>query len=110
MPGRTTANEIQNGQSVTTVQGAPLTFQTGGGSVRISNSATVAQADVMSSNGVIHVIDSVLLPPGAMPAQMPRAGMVDPGLNPLLFAILGLALLGGGGPALSRRLGRVRAH
>ena len=109
IPGRVMANQIQNGQSVNTVQGAPLTFQTGSG-VRINNSSTVAQADVMASNGVIHVIDTVLLPPGAMPAQMPRAGIVEDSLSPLLFAILGLALISGGGLAMSWQLGRARAR
>jgi transforming growth factor-beta-induced protein len=31
------------------------------------NNATVAKADIIASNGVIHVIDTVLLPPSLMP-------------------------------------------
>ena len=109
IPGRVMANQIQNGQSVNTVQGAPLTFQTGG-SVRINNASTVAQADVMASNGVFHAIDTVLLPPGAMPAQMPRAGIVEDSLNPLLFALAGLLLITSGGLALSCQFGRARSR
>jgi uncharacterized surface protein with fasciclin (FAS1) repeats len=49
-----------------TVQGAELTFTTKGGKVMVTdakgNTATVTIADVNQSNGVIHVIDKVLLP------------------------------------------------
>jgi uncharacterized surface protein with fasciclin (FAS1) repeats len=47
--------------SATTVQGQDITITTSNGSVMI-NDATVIQADIEASNGVIHVIDSVLLP------------------------------------------------
>ena len=46
----------------TTVQGAPLTVKFAEGSVRI-NEANLVNADIKCSNGVIHVIDSVILPP-----------------------------------------------
>ena len=49
-----------------TVQGAELTFTTKGGKVMVTDAkggvATVTIADVNQSNGVIHVIDKVLLP------------------------------------------------
>ena len=49
-----------------TVQGAELTFTTKGGKVMVTdakgNTGTVTIADVNQSNGVIHVIDKVLLP------------------------------------------------
>ena len=44
-----------------TVPGASLAIPTMGGSVMI-NDATVIQADIEAANGVIHVIDGVLLP------------------------------------------------
>lgn len=51
---------------VKTVQGETLTLSTKGGKVMITdakgNVATVATADVMASNGVVHVIDKVLMP------------------------------------------------
>ena len=61
VPGRVTAADVATLSSATTVQGAPIAIDTGMG-VRV-NDAHVTQADVMSSNGVIHVIDTVLLPP-----------------------------------------------
>ena len=51
-----------NGQSVATVNGAEVTITVEGDTVKV-NDATVTAVDVMASNGVIHVIDSVLLPP-----------------------------------------------
>jgi uncharacterized surface protein with fasciclin (FAS1) repeats len=51
---------------LTTVQGAPLTASMSGDKVIITDAAggtaTVSMADVQQSNGVVHVIDKVLLP------------------------------------------------
>lgn len=49
-----------NGRSVKTLQGSSIKVQTKHG-VRVGN-AKVIQTDVMASNGVIHVIDTVLIP------------------------------------------------
>lgn len=44
------------------VNGGEVTFDATRGGVRLNRSATVVTADIAASNGVIHVIDSVLLP------------------------------------------------
>jgi uncharacterized surface protein with fasciclin (FAS1) repeats len=62
VPGKVMASQISNGQSVATVEGQPVTFTVAGSSVKV-NDATVVQADVAASNGVIHAIDTVLMPP-----------------------------------------------
>jgi uncharacterized surface protein with fasciclin (FAS1) repeats len=59
VPGRVMAKDVKAG-SVKTVQGGLLTLGTTGG-VTVNN-AKVVQADVVASNGVIHVIDTVVLP------------------------------------------------
>jgi transforming growth factor-beta-induced protein len=51
-----------DGQSVPTVNGADITISVDGDTVKV-NEATVTAVDIPASNGVIHVIDSVLLPP-----------------------------------------------
>ena len=51
-----------DGDDVTTVNGATVTISIDGETVKV-NDATVTQPDVQASNGVIHVIDTVLLPP-----------------------------------------------
>ena len=65
VPGKVMAADVVglDGQEVETVGGGMLTVTIGDdGSVMI-NDATVVTADVEASNGVIHVIDSVLIPP-----------------------------------------------
>ena len=60
VPGKVTAAQVKPG-SVKTVQGQSLKVRTEGGAVMVDN-ARVIKADVMASNGVIHVIDTVVLP------------------------------------------------
>jgi len=62
VPGRLTAKQILHMSSARTVQGARLKFSVVDGKVMV-NGAQVVQADIPASNGVIHVIDKVLLPP-----------------------------------------------
>jgi uncharacterized surface protein with fasciclin (FAS1) repeats len=59
--GAVTAADVAGLKSAKTVQGAELAIDTSNG-VKI-NDATVIKADIKASNGVIHVIDTVLLPP-----------------------------------------------
>ncbi|MCE9663547.1 fasciclin domain-containing protein [Halomonas sp. M5N1S17] len=61
VPGNVMAAEAMELDSATTVQGQDITITTMDGSVMI-NDATVVQADIEASNGVIHVIDGVLMP------------------------------------------------
>jgi len=57
----TSANLIGQRQDVATVQGQTVHVDGRGRTVRV-NRARVLQADILASNGVIHVIDRVLLP------------------------------------------------
>jgi len=59
--GTVMAKDVKPG-SVKTVQGSPAMVKVQGGKVMI-NSANVITTDIKASNGVIHVIDKVLLPP-----------------------------------------------
>ena len=61
LPGRVTAAEVVNLKSATTVNGQAVKIQAKYGSVMVDD-AKVTSADIMASNGVIHVIDSVILP------------------------------------------------
>jgi len=60
VPGEVTSDMLTDDSTAVTVQGDPIMIDLDNG-VAI-NDATVTQADVMASNGVIHVIDSVLIP------------------------------------------------
>ncbi|MDJ0723923.1 MAG: fasciclin domain-containing protein [Prochloraceae cyanobacterium] len=61
--GKVTSKDIRSGD-VDTVEGSPVMVKAkrGGRKVKVNN-AMVIKADVMASNGVIHVIDKVLIPP-----------------------------------------------
>ncbi len=68
VPGRYRAADVAGLPIALTVQGTPLTLDSSSG-VKVNN-ATVTQADIEADNGVIHVIDQVLLPlPGRQVAQ-----------------------------------------
>ncbi len=60
--GRYTAADLKDGMTLKTVQGQELTFTLKDGMWWINGSAQVETADVISSNGVTHVIDTVLMP------------------------------------------------
>ena len=51
-----------DGQTFTTMQGAPLEVTVDGENVMVGD-ATILRYDIQASNGVIHVIDAVLVPP-----------------------------------------------
>ena len=62
--GRVEAAQVVNLNSATTLNGAAVTISVDGGVVRVDD-ATVVQTDIQASNGVIHVIDAVILPPAS---------------------------------------------
>jgi len=58
--GRLTASQLQNGQTLTTVEGTPLPVTVVNGVVTVGG-ARVTTPDIGASNGVVHLIDGVLL-------------------------------------------------
>jgi len=61
VPGKVMSSDLSDGQTAKTVNGADITVSLDGGAM--INDAKVAMADVEASNGVVHVIDKVILPP-----------------------------------------------
>lgn len=61
VPGKVMAADVVGLETASTVNGADLLIEVADGSVRIGD-ATVVATDVMASNGVIHVIDRVMMP------------------------------------------------
>jgi uncharacterized surface protein with fasciclin (FAS1) repeats len=61
VPGKVMAADVKNA-STKTVQGANVALAKSGGYVTVED-AMVTQADVPASNGVVHIIDRVLMPP-----------------------------------------------
>uniref|UniRef100_UPI004048997F fasciclin domain-containing protein n=1 Tax=Roseivirga sp. TaxID=1964215 RepID=UPI004048997F len=60
--GQVMSTDLSNGQEAATVQGEKIKVSIYDGKVKISG-ANVIAADVKASNGVVHVIDAVILPP-----------------------------------------------
>jgi uncharacterized surface protein with fasciclin (FAS1) repeats len=59
--GRVFSDAAAKGATVKTLNGQEVTTKSEGGKVMVQN-ATVTTADIDSTNGVIHVIDTVILP------------------------------------------------
>ena len=63
VPGRKLAAELKDGDTFTTLQGYPVSTEvTAGGDIRVE-AATVITRDVLATNGVMHIISEVLIPP-----------------------------------------------
>lgn len=61
VPGAVMSSDLTEGMSAATVQGGEVTFTLDGGAK--VNDANITTADIAASNGVIHVIDAVIMPP-----------------------------------------------
>ena len=62
LAGAVNSSQVTDGMTATMLNGDDVTFSVTDGTVMIGD-ATVTAADVMASNGIIHVIDMVLMPP-----------------------------------------------
>jgi uncharacterized surface protein with fasciclin (FAS1) repeats len=61
VPGEVLASQVTKLKSAKTINGQSLTITSENGTVMVDN-AKVVKTDILCSNGVIHVIDSVMLP------------------------------------------------
>ena len=61
VPGKVMAQDVVKLRSAKTVEGRSIDISSKDGGVMINN-ATVIKADIATSNGVIHVVDTVILP------------------------------------------------
>lgn len=76
IPGSYTTAQLVSMGTVNSQEGEPLTFTMSGSQVKVDQ-ATITQADVPVSNGLVNVINAILLPPsltpGASPSPSPSA-------------------------------------
>ena len=70
-PGAVMSSDLTDGQSIGTVQGSPVTIGVSDGAYTV-NDANIVGPDMVASNGIIHAIDAVLLPPD-MSVETPAA-------------------------------------
>jgi uncharacterized surface protein with fasciclin (FAS1) repeats len=115
LPNAVMSSELSDGQEAPTMQGASVKFTIGDG-VAMVNDANVIAADIVASNGVIHVIDSVILPPTAestepaaeaapeAPGELPTTGgSFDSPLLSVVLATLVMVVLAAGALTTRRR-------
>jgi len=62
IPGQLYSNALGDGEEVPTQQGSSIFFEVADNFITV-NGANVSIFDIQSTNGVIHVIDAVILPP-----------------------------------------------
>jgi uncharacterized surface protein with fasciclin (FAS1) repeats len=63
--GRVPASEVVRLKSAKTLNGASVRIAVKGGSVYLNKTTRVTKTDIKASNGIIHVINKVLLPPSS---------------------------------------------
>lgn len=62
VPGKITSSQLTNGKVLTTVNGETITITENNGEWYINDTAKITIKDIIDSNGVTYVIDSVLMP------------------------------------------------
>ncbi len=75
--GAVKAEDVVSLESATTLQGEDIGIAVVDGNVILNGAATVVTTDIMATNGVIHVIDAVILPPSMTEA----AEMAEPTMS-----------------------------
>jgi len=101
--GKVLSTDLSNGEEIPTLQGenvtVTITSTTNETSVKIDN-ATVKTANVEASNGVVHIIDQVMIPPGFTAPTIPELAAAA-NLTTLVAAVTAAKLgatLSGAGP------------
>ncbi len=94
VPGKVTADKVVTLTSATTVNGAAITIAVKDGKVYLNDNVQVTMTDVEASNGVIHVIDTVLMPPTTTEPEL--ATIVDTAVADGRFTTLATALTAAG--------------
>jgi uncharacterized surface protein with fasciclin (FAS1) repeats len=76
VPGKVMSTDLSDGLEAATAQGESVVFTVADG-VAMVNDAHIVAADIETANGVIHVIDSVILPPSIAGAAASEAPMAE---------------------------------
>jgi|GEM_PF-18472 len=82
--GTVYSNQLEDGQMAETLNGRLVTFTVNDEGIKV-NDSNIAPADIIASNGVIHVIDAVLLPPAD---KVMSFTLIDAETNEPLFDIM----------------------
>ena len=85
------SSALSDGQEIETLEGSKLTVSIRDGVVKI-NDAVVSTADLESGNGIVHVIDGVLLPETIAVDVLGTSGAYRPAFAAALSAVVGVVL------------------
>lgn len=85
LSGKVKSTDLQNGQSAATVQGEKVIIQTENG-IKV-NDANVTTADLEADNGVVHIIDKVLVPLSMQEKTIAQLAIADDRLSTLVEAL-----------------------
>jgi len=118
VPGKVMSSDLSDGLQADTLEGSPLTFTVSDSGAMV-NDANIVAADIEVSNGVIHVIDKVLVPPaegdmaessemqasdeGMAPETMPVTGVGNTAIPMPMAAAAGLLAVLVGAAVIGRR-------
>jgi uncharacterized surface protein with fasciclin (FAS1) repeats len=81
IPGELTANELSEGE-LKTFDGVPVNIQVDSATNQVTvNNASVVQPNIQATNGIIHAVNQVLIPPNIGQAQQPTPDD-EPGVSP----------------------------
>ncbi len=94
IPGDAHAADVAALSSAQTVEGSDVSIVANGGGVTLNGITRVTATDVVADNGVIHVIDSVMLPPDmAFPGTLVNLAVAYPTFDTLVGAVADASLV-----------------
>ena len=93
IPGRIRLEQLLSGKTFDTAQGQVVNVAFREGRIRLNDAAMLQKADLLCENGIIHVIDSVLIPPTKKPAGLAAVAASDGRFHSLISAVKAAGLL-----------------
>jgi transforming growth factor-beta-induced protein len=96
VPGKVMAAQVVKINKAETVQGDAVNIMVKGGGVFLNEKTKVTKTDIGASNGVIHVIDSVLMPPADMDDASAGMDIVETAVSTDMFNTLVAAVQAAG--------------
>jgi transforming growth factor-beta-induced protein len=92
VPGKVMAADVVKVTEAKSVQGQPIKVEVKDGKVVLNGSSTVVKTDIVGSNGVIHVIDTVILPPPATAKTIAEIAIENEDFSTLVAAVTAAGL------------------